>query len=81
MEINKVNDYQNQAMMLEKAMEKTKSNSPQVSLAQEMLKDASSGAQSTPKQMMQLLTNAQPMQNAAQVAKQQLANGRLDIKV
>jgi protoporphyrinogen oxidase len=78
MQIDKINnDYQTQAML----QSKTKVASPQESLAQEMLKEASSGAQALPKQLMQLLNNTQPMQTASQVAKQQLASGRLDIKV
>lgn len=59
----------------------TVQNGVQKEVQKEVLKDTVIGSGSTQKQMLQLLTSAQPMQQVQQTAQSQLSKGYLDIKV
>jgi hypothetical protein len=78
-----INSFNDQKLATEQLYQNNKldQKSPTQKIAEEMFKETTSGSQAMPKQMMQLLNNLQPLQNANELAKQQISKGKLDIKI
>jgi hypothetical protein len=56
-------------------------NSVQNNLQKDVLKEATNGSSSAPKQMLQLLAATQPLAQIQSTAQNQLSKGYLDIKI